>query len=146
MKLPGQAVATIKGHLLAFYDLRSGTPRILAQVTSESALPLTYVIPFKISKTRGVFGTDLVAPKMREIEGICRRSKYYSCFEQPYAFKGIYGRISKFEMSLFRKFINAGKTESFVSDPECAAHGHRVFPLERQPWTTMQHPRLAKLL
>ena len=143
VKLPGQAVAPINGHLQAFYDLHSGTPRILAQVTSETALPLTYVIPFEISKTRGYFGTNLIAPKMRLIEGICIRSKYYSCFEQPYAFKGIYGHISEFELSLRRHFTHAGKTNSFVSDANCTVHGHPragfTLPLEKVTLTTMPH-------
>lgn len=57
--LPGQAPVTIEGHLLAFYDFGEGRRRLLAQVTSSGALPLTYVIPFTIYKAQDVYGTVL---------------------------------------------------------------------------------------
>jgi hypothetical protein len=149
VKLPGQAVAPINGHLLAFYNFESGASRILAQVTSETALPLTYVIPFEIAETRGAFGTDLIARKMRDIKGICRKfSKYYSCFEQPYAFKGIYGQISKFEISLHRQLIHTGKAESFVS-AQCAVHGHlrrASFPLMKVSLDYQDAPSLSEIV
>jgi hypothetical protein len=119
--LPGQAPATIEGHLLAFYDLGEGQPRILAQVTSAGALPLTYVIPFTTEKTRGVYGTALYVHQMQFIAGICRRG-HSNCFSQTYTYKGIYGRISKFELTLDRQFVHAGKRTSVVS-ADCPASG-----------------------
>ena len=80
--LPGQAAVPINGRLLAFYSREAGTPRILAQVTSEIPLPLTYVIPFEIAKAQGAFATSLVVRKMRDIKGKCRRG-YSGCFAHP---------------------------------------------------------------
>jgi hypothetical protein len=119
VSLPGQAPATIEGHLSAFYDLGDGQPRILAQVTSAGALPLTYVIPFTIEKTRGVYGTILYVHQMQRIAGICRRG-HPNCFSQTYTYKGIYGHISKFELTLDRQFAHAGKRTSVVS-ADCPA-------------------------
>lgn len=119
VSLPGQAPATIEGHLSAFYDFGEGQPRILAQVTSAGALPLTYVIPFTIYKTHGVYGTTLSVEQMRFIAGICRRG-HPNCFSQTYTYKGIYGHISKFELTLDRQFAHAGKRASVVS-AECPA-------------------------
>ncbi len=128
--LPGQAPVTIEGHLLAFYDFGEGQARILARVTSNGALPLTYVIPFTISEARGVFGTILSVEEMRFIDGICA-PRHSNCFSQTYMYKGIYGHISKFELTLNRQFVHAGKRTSVVS-ADCPASGSSssaVFPL-----------------
>jgi len=128
--LPGQAPVMIEGRLSAFYDLGEGQPRILAQVTSTGALPLTYVIPFTIEKPHGVFGTVLWVQHMQFIKGKCARG-YSNCFSQTYTYKGIYGHISKFELTLHRQFVHAGKRTSVVS-ADCPANGSSssaVFPL-----------------
>jgi hypothetical protein len=117
--LPGKAPMTIEGHLSAFYDLGEGQPRILARVTSAGALPLTYVIPFTIEKTRGAYGTALYADQMRRIQGICRRG-HPNCFSQTYTYTGIYGHISTFELTLGHQFAHAGKRTSVVS-ADCPA-------------------------
>jgi hypothetical protein len=120
---PGQAPTTIDGHLIAFYALAQGTPRILAQVTSGDPLPLTYVIPFEVAKAHGAFGTSLIARQMRKVAGVCGRG-HPNCFAQPYALEGVYGHISNFEMSLHRTFVHAGRRDSFVS-ARCPALGKR---------------------
>ena len=128
--LPGQAPVTIEGRLSAFYDFGEGQPRILAQVTSTGALPLTYVIPFTIHKAQGIFGTILSVQQMRFIAGICARG-HSNCFSQTYTYNGIYGHISKFELTLDRQFVRAGKRISAVS-ADCPASGSSssaVFPL-----------------
>jgi hypothetical protein len=117
--LPGQAPATIEGRLSAFYDFGEGQPRILAQVTGTGALPLTYVIPFTIYKAHGVYGTILSVEHMRFIAGICQPARP-NCFSQTYTYKGIYGHISKFELTLDRQFVHAGKRTSVVS-ADCPA-------------------------
>jgi hypothetical protein len=130
--LPGQAPAMIEGDLLAFYAFAEDKPRILAQVTSGAPLPLTYVIPFQIAKGRGVFGTSLVVSKMSNIQGQCRFRRP-NCFAQPYSLKGVYGHISKLELSLHRSFSKAGGRESFVN-ARCPADSNRrgtTFPLIR---------------
>jgi hypothetical protein len=128
--LPGRAPATIEGHLSAFYDFAEGQPRIVAQVTSTGALPLTYVIPFTIYKARGVFGTLLSVQHMRFIAGICAKG-HPNCFSQTYTYRGIYGHISKFELTLDRQFVREGKRTSVVS-ADCPARGSSssaTFPL-----------------
>lgn len=120
--LPGQAPVTVEGHLSAFYDLGEGQPRILAQVTSSGALPLTYVIPFTIYREPGVFGTVLSVQQMRSIAGICARG-HPNCFSQTYTYKGIYGHISKLELTLDRQFVHAGERTSVVSADCPASHG-----------------------
>lgn len=118
--LPGQAPVTIEGRLSAFYDFGGGQPRILAQVTSSGALPLTYVIPFTIQRAaHGVFGTILSVEQMRFIAGICARG-HSNCFSQTYTYKGIYGHISKFDLTLDRRFVHAGNRTSVVS-ADCPA-------------------------
>ncbi len=128
--LPGQAPVTIEGHLSAFYDLGEGQPRILAQVTSTGPLPLTYVIPFTIYKAHGTFGTILSVEQMRFIAGICVRG-HPNCFSQTYTYKGIYGHISKFELTMDRQFVHVGKRTSVVSADCPASNGSSsvVFPL-----------------
>jgi hypothetical protein len=121
--LPGQPPTTIDGHLLAFYGFAEGQPRILAQVTSGGALPLTYVIPFQIEKAHGPFGTSLVVRKMTRLQGVCERAPP-NCFAQPYTLKGVYGHISNFELSLHRRFTHASALESFVS-ADCPAKGRQ---------------------
>ena len=119
--LPGEAPVTIEGHLLAFYDLGEGEPRILAQVTSEGVLPLTYVIPFTIRPSTGEFGTTLSVEQMRFIAGICAAGRS-NCFSQTYTYKGIYGHISKFELTLHGQFVHRDKKVSLVS-AECPVKG-----------------------
>ncbi|MGA8744330.1 MAG: hypothetical protein WB507_00505 [Solirubrobacterales bacterium] len=130
--LPGQAPVKVAGRLLAFYGIGEGRPRVLAQVTTGSPLPLTYVIPFEIEKAQGVFGTSLIVPKMSGIRGKCAYG-HPNCFAQPYTLKGVYSHISKFELSLKRSFTHSGKRKSFVS-AECPTRGRMTaasFPLAK---------------
>jgi hypothetical protein len=146
--LPGQAPVTIEGRLSAFYDLGEGQPRILAQVTSTGALPLTYVIPLTIYKAPGVFATTLSVQHMQFIAGICQRG-YSNCFSQTYTYKGVYGHISKFELTLDRQFVHAGKRTSVVS-ADCPARGRSssaIFPLVKVnlsfPWPIFSRSQVA---
>lgn len=117
--LPGQAPVTIEGYLSAYYDFQDGYPRILAQVTSTGLLPLTYVIPFTIEKAHGVVGTILSVSHMQLIAGLCKPG-HSNCFSQTYTYQGIYGHISKFELTLDRQFVHAGERTSVVS-ADCPA-------------------------
>ena len=121
--LPGREPETINGHLLAFYTSARGLPGILAQVRSDGALPLTYVIPFRFA-THGRFGTSLYVSKsqMRAIAGSCV-PQHGDCFGPTYGFEGIYGHISRFELSLHRLFTNRGRRKSFVS-ADCYRPAH----------------------
>ena len=130
--IPGKAPVTIEGRLSAFYDLGEGQPRILAQITSAGTLPLTYVIPFTIEKTHGDYGTALYVNQMRVIAGICA-PKHSNCFSQTYTYNGIYGHISKFELTLDRHFIHRGRQTSLLSAdcPASRRSSSAVFPLVR---------------
>jgi hypothetical protein len=143
--LPGQAPVTIEGRLSAFYDFGEGQPRILAQVISTGALPLTYVIPFTIYKAHGVYGTILSVQQMRLIAGKCARG-HPNCFSQTYTYKGIYGHISKFELTLDRQFVHAGKRMSIVSAdcPTSRSSSSAVFPLVKVNLTYREASSLSQ--
>ena len=67
---------------------------------------------------------------MQFIAGICARG-YPNCFSQTYTYKGIYGHISKFELTLDRQFVHAGKRTSLVSAdcPASRSSSSAIFPL-----------------
>lgn len=111
--LPGQPPAKVEGTLVAFYAFAEGAPHILARVTTGAPLPLVYVIPFEIREAHRAFGTKLIVRKMHILHGRCLRNRP-NCFAQPYRLTGIYGRISKLELSLHRTFAHAGRRTSFV--------------------------------
>jgi len=128
--LPGEPTVTVEGRLLAFFAFAEERPRILAQVSSTAPLSLTYVIPFRVDEDHGAFGSSLVVPKMRNIQGQCRRG-VTNCFSQPYTLKGIYAHISDFELSLHRRFAHDGRRQSVVNArcPAPADRAEAVFPL-----------------
>jgi hypothetical protein len=93
--LPGQGAFASNGPLLAFNGVSKGHPAILAQVATGAPLPLTYVIVFEVTKTKGTFGTTLTATL------------------PPIASE--YGYISAFDMSLNRTYSYRGKKMSYAS-------------------------------
>jgi hypothetical protein len=121
--LPNQVTAPVKRQLLAFYDDVKGQPYILAQVTSgPGAVPLTYVLPFRIENVHRTFGKRLFA-YMPQVRGKIRKD--------PYQLKGGYGQISEFEIFLRHLFTQGGTRESFLS-ADCPAPGGQSgadFPL-----------------
>lgn len=109
--LPGKAPVAVNGHLTAFYVKRKEGAFVLARVRTGQPLPLIYVIPFKVAKESGAFGTSLTVRRMWDIHGICIKP---NCFS-PYTLKGIYSRISKFELSLHRSFRRRSEKDSFLN-------------------------------
>jgi hypothetical protein len=93
--LPGQGAFASNGPLLAFNGKYKGKAAIFAQVATGAPLPLTYVIVFELSKTKGTFGTRLSATL------------------PPIASE--YGYISAFDMSLSRRYTSNGKQLSYAS-------------------------------
>jgi hypothetical protein len=93
--LPGQGAFASNGPLLAFNGTYKGHPAIFAQVATGAPLPLTYVIVFEVSKTKGTFGTRLSATL------------------PPIASE--YGYISAFDMSLQRRYSSNGQKLSYAS-------------------------------
>ena len=111
--LPGQGAFASNGPLLAFNGKYKGRPAIFAQVATGAPLPLTYVIVFEISKTKGTFGTRLDATL------------------PPIASE--YGYISAFDMSLSRQYSAGGEKMSYASSGCPAPKGFNAasFPLAR---------------
>ncbi len=93
--LPGQGEFSTNGPLLAFNGRYKGKPAILAHVTSKGTLSITYVIIFVVNKTKGTYGTSLVA----KVPPIASGSGY----------------ISAFDLSLKRKYTFKGEKRSYVS-------------------------------
>jgi hypothetical protein len=130
--LPERAPVTVEGQMTAFYDLGEGQPRILVRVLGGSAMPLSYVIPFTIYHERGAFPTVLAVSAMRSIAGICAIG-HPNCFSQAYTYSGIYGHISRFELTLARRFSHGGRKLSVVN-ADCPAPGRSpsaVLPILR---------------
>ena len=111
--LPGQGAFASNGKLLAFNGKAHGHPAIFAQVESGPPLPLTYVIVFEVKKSKGTFGTSLVATL------------------PPIASE--YGYISAFDLSLKRTYRSGGKKLSFANAgcPAPAGFSSAPFPFAR---------------
>lgn len=93
--LPGQPPFSSNGPLLAFNGRYKGKPAILAHVTSKGTLSITYVIIFVVKKTKGAFGTSLVA----NVPAIASGSGY----------------ISAFDLLLKRRYSLRGEKRSYVT-------------------------------
>lgn len=111
--LPGQGAFASTGELLAFNGRLHGRPAILAQVSSQAPLPLTYVIGFEVKKQGGTFGTALIGTL------------------PPIASE--YGYISAFSLALSRRYTSHGKKHYFASASCPAPDGFNsaVFPLAK---------------
>lgn len=93
--LPDQPQFASNGPLLAFNGKYKGKPAILAHVTSKGTLSITYVIIFVVKKTKGAFGTSLVA----DVPPIASGTGY----------------ISAFDLLLKRRYTLRGEKRSYVS-------------------------------
>ncbi|HVC06735.1 MAG TPA: hypothetical protein VND98_04000 [Solirubrobacterales bacterium] len=99
--LPSQQPFMLNGKLLAFNGHIGSRPAILAQVTSERPLPLTFVIPFEIKRVRGASGTEVIGT----IPPILGN-----------------GEITAFHLSLKRFYSRAGHPASLLR-AKCAPFG-----------------------
>jgi hypothetical protein len=93
--LPGQGAFASNGSLLAFNGTYKGHTAVFAQVESGPPLPLTYVIPFEVKKTKGTFATELDGT-LPEIASE-------------------YGYISAFDLSLGRSYRYHGRKMSYAA-------------------------------
>lgn len=59
--IPDQATFPSQGRLLAFYGRYRGHSAILAHVYGTVPVPTSYTIPFLLTRSRGTFGTVLIA-------------------------------------------------------------------------------------
>jgi hypothetical protein len=126
--LPGQGAFASNGSLLAFNGRYKGHTAVLAQVESGPPLPLTYVIPFQVKKTKGTFGTELIGT-LPEIASE-------------------YGYISAFDLSLGRTYRWHGKKLSYASAACPAPKGFTLasFPLARSSYEFADGRTLASTL
>jgi hypothetical protein len=129
VSLPGQGAFASNGSLLAFNGRYKGHTAVLAQVESGPPLPLTYVIPFEVKKTKGTFATELIGT-LPEIASE-------------------YGYISAFDLSLGRKYTWHGKKMSYASSSCPAPKGFTIvpsFPLARSSYEFADGRTLAATL
>ncbi len=126
--LPGQGAFASNGPLLAFNGVHRGKPAIFAQVATGAPLPLTYVIVFDVSKTKGTFGTRLDATL------------------PPIASE--YGYISAFDMSLSRRYTWGGQKLSYASSGCPAPKGFNIasFPLAKAKYEFSGERTLSQTL
>ncbi len=60
VKIPAQAPFPSRGRLLAFNGMYRGSPAILAHIYGAEPFPTSYVLPFRIQRTSGAYGTRLI--------------------------------------------------------------------------------------
>jgi hypothetical protein len=135
---PNQGPVTVDGQLLAFYASPGGVPGspgrvpgVFAQVTTPGPVALTFVVPFRIWKAQGPFSTRLSVRNFLPAFECVKR--HPGCDHNPFTFQDIYSHISRFEMSLHRRFFHAGARHSFVT-ARCPAPSNSrqaTFPIAR---------------
>lgn len=113
IEFPGQGPFSANGPLLAFNAKEKGKQAIFAYVDSSGKFSTTFVIKFIVKKTKGTYGTSLVA----DVPPIASGSGY----------------ISAFDLSLKRRYSLRGEKHSYVSAscPLPAGVNVSSFPLVR---------------
>jgi hypothetical protein len=113
---PGQGEFASNGPLLAFNARYKGKQAIFAYVAASGKFSTTFVIKFIVKKTKGTYGTSLVA----EVPSIASGSGY----------------ISAFDLSLKRRYSLRGQKHSYVSASCPLPSGVNVsnFPLVRSTY------------
>lgn len=111
--LPEQAPFPADGKVFAFNGFFRGHPAILAHVYGTDPAPISYTLPFQINRTKGTFGTVIVAT-LPEVTGE-------------------WGYVTGLEMTLQRRFTYRGRSRSYVSAGCPAPDGFpgAVFPFVR---------------
>ena len=117
---PNQGPVTVDGQLLAFYASPGGVPGFPGRVPRRFrsgnyhwTIALTFVVPFRIWKAQGPFSTRLSVRNFSPAFECVKR--HPGCDHNPFTFQDIYSHISRFEMSLHRRFFHAGARHSFVT-------------------------------
>jgi hypothetical protein len=111
--LPQQAPFPSDGRVLAFNGIYRGRPAILAHIYGTKPAPISFTLPFVISRGKGTFATTLSA-------------------SLPH-FTSRWGYVTGLEMTLGRKYSYRGRPRSYVSAgcPAPAGFPSAVFPLAR---------------
>lgn len=126
--LPGQGEFATNGPLLAFNGKYKGKPAIFAHVTSKGTLSITYVIIFVVKKTKGTYGTSLVA----KVPAIASGTGY----------------ISAFDLSLKRRYSLRGEKRSYVSASCPLPEGVNIasFPFARSTYVFEGGTKVSSVL
>lgn len=113
---PGQGEFSANGPLIAFNAKEKGKQAIFAYVDSSGKFSTTFVIKFIVKKTKGTYGTSLVA----QVPPIASGNGY----------------ISAFDLSLRRRFSLKGERHSYMSASCPLPKGVNTasFPLVRQTY------------
>jgi len=113
VKIPEQSPFPSTGKVLAFNGRLRGKPAILAHIYGTKPVPTSYVLPFEIRRSRGIYGTELAASLPRVT--------------------GEWGYVTGISMSLQRRFSFRGKRRGYFNAGCPAPRGiSRVgFPLAR---------------
>jgi hypothetical protein len=117
VKLPEQSPFPSEGRILAFNGRLRGRPAVLAHIYGTSPVPTSIVLPFRISGTKGTFGTLLSASLPRVT--------------------GDWGYVTGIEMTLWRRYSYRGKNRSYLSAgcPAPAGFRQAIFPLARSSFS-----------
>lgn len=128
VKLPAQSPFPSDGKILAFNGRLGGKPAILAHIYGKKPVPISYVLPFQIHRSKGTFGTVLEA-------------------FLPQA-TGDWGFVTGVEMTLQRQFRVNGTRHSYLTAGCPAAAGFRsaFFPLARTSFAFAGGVTLTSLL
>ena len=128
VKFPTQSPFPSDGKILAFNGRFEGKPAILAHIFGNKPLPISYVLPFVIHRSKGTFGTVLEA-------------------FLPQA-TGNWGFVTGVEMTLQRRFVFEGERRSYLTAGCPAPAGFRsaFFPLARTSFSFAGGVTLTSLL
>ncbi len=113
VKLPAQSPFPTEGRLTAFNGRFEGKPAILAHIFGTDPAPTSYVLPFRIRRSQGTFGTVLEASLSQST--------------------GDWGYVTGISMTLRRRFSFRGRSRSFLiaGCPAPARFSEVRFPLVR---------------
>jgi hypothetical protein len=99
-----------EGELYAFNGTYRGRPAILAHIYGSTPIPISYTIPFTISKAKGTYGTKLSAPMPR--------------------LSSEWGYITGLSLNLGRNYTYKGKRRSYLSGSCPTPDGVAVAPFD----------------
>jgi hypothetical protein len=113
VRIPEQSPFPSHGKVLAFNGRLHGAPALLAHIYGTEPYPTSYVLPFRISRRTGTYGTVLEV-----------------AFPQV---TGEWGFVTGLTMSLHRRFVYRDKTRGYLSAGCPAPKGFTevLFPLAR---------------
>lgn len=116
-----------QGELYAFIGTYKGHPAILAHIYGSTPIPISYTIPFTISKAKGAYGTRLSAPMPR--------------------LSSEWGYITGLSLNLGRNYTYRGERRSYASGSCPTPDGVPIasFPFARTTFS-FEGRKLAKTL